>query len=52
MQIKGQAAYLAVPVNTYETFFTMSFIQNITQRYEMSLLLYQIEQEAIVQWIN
>jgi hypothetical protein len=42
--------YLAVPLNTYNDFFSLPFIQAIVQRNQLKLLIYDIETEAIVQW--
>ena len=35
--------YLAVPRDTYETFFKLPFTQGIIQQYQLSLLIYDIE---------
>lgn len=42
--------YLAVPVKTYRTFFSLRFIQTVVKRSKISLLIYAPEQEVIVQW--
>jgi hypothetical protein len=42
--------YLAVPQNTYNDFFKIPFIQSVVRRSQLTLLVYDIEQEAIVQW--
>ena len=42
--------YLAVPQNTYNDFFKLPFIQSVVRRSQLNLLVYDIEQEAIVQW--
>ena len=42
--------FLAVPVKTYRTFFSLRFIQTVTQRSQISLVIYDPEQEVIVQW--
>ena len=41
--------YLAVPAKTYETFFSLKFIQTV--RSQLRLLIYDPEQEVIVQWL-
>ncbi|PZV14128.1 MAG: fatty-acid oxidation protein subunit alpha [Leptolyngbya sp.] len=43
--------YLAVPLNTYDEFFTLQFIQKAVQRADLKLLIYNELQEAISQWI-
>jgi hypothetical protein len=42
--------YLAVPQNIYNDFFKVPFIQSVVRRSQLNLLVYDIEQEAIVQW--
>lgn len=44
--------YLAVPLDTYETFFKLPFTQGIIKQYKLSLLIYDIEKEVIVRWLN
>jgi hypothetical protein len=43
--------YLAVPIKTYRTFFSLRFIQTVTQRSQISLVVYEPDQEVIVQWL-
>lgn len=43
--------YLAVRVPIYETFFQRRFIASAVERYQLRLMLYDVEQEAIVQWL-
>jgi XisH protein len=43
--------YLAVPLNTYDEFFTLQFIQKAIQRIDLKLLIYNQQQEVISQWI-
>ncbi|RKZ93271.1 MAG: fatty-acid oxidation protein subunit alpha [Candidatus Parabeggiatoa sp. nov. 1] len=42
--------YLAVPVDTYDTFFTLKFTQLAVQRYQLKLIIYDTENEEIVKW--
>ncbi|BAT52675.1 FdxN element excision controlling factor protein [Nostoc sp. NIES-3756] len=44
--------YLAVPLDTYETFFQLLFPQTIVQQYQLRLLIYDVINEVIVRWIN
>ena len=44
--------YLAVPLRVYQTFFALKFIQQVRQRSQIRLLVYDAEQETIVQWIE
>ncbi len=43
--------YLAVPLNTYDEFFTLQFIQKAVQRADLKLLIYNELQETVSQWI-
>jgi len=42
--------YLAVPLDIYEEFFTLPFIQSVVRRSQLNLLIYAVETEEIVQW--
>jgi hypothetical protein len=42
--------YLAVPLDTYKGFFTLSFTQTVVQRYQLKLIVYNVEEEVIVRW--
>ena len=42
--------YLAVPLDIYEAFFTLSFIQSVMQRSQLNLLVYDVEAAEITQW--
>ncbi len=44
--------YLAVPVDTYETFFQERFTQEAVKIYQILLLIYDPIQEVIIQWKN
>ncbi|MEM9007894.1 MAG: XisH family protein [Cyanobacteria bacterium P01_F01_bin.86] len=44
--------YLAVPVDTYESFFQVQFTQAVMQSYQLRLIVYNSLAEAIVQWIS
>ena len=43
--------YLAVPLNTYNDFFSLQFIQKVVQRATLKLLIYDEQAEVISQWI-
>ena len=43
--------YLAVRVPIYETFFQRRFIVAAVKKYQLKLLVYDVEQEVIVQWL-
>jgi len=44
--------YLAVPRFVYQTFFSLAFISRVVQRSQIKLLVYDLEQETIEQWIK
>lgn len=43
--------YLAVRVPIYESFFQRRFIRAAVERYQLRLIIYDVQQEAIVQWL-
>jgi hypothetical protein len=44
--------YLAVPDLTYNTFFQLDFPASMLQENAIKLIVYNIENQEIVQWIN
>jgi hypothetical protein len=44
--------YLAVPCETYQTFFQSRFAQVAIKRHQLKLIVYDPTIEEIVQWIN
>ena len=44
--------YLAIPLETYQDFFQLPFIQRALQRYQVKLIIYDPKLEEIKQWIN
>ncbi len=44
--------YLAIPLETYDTFFQSQFAQMVKERYQLKLIVYEPLTEEIVQWIN
>jgi len=44
--------YLAVPWETYHTFFQLSFVQRSLDRHQINLIIYDPIKEEITQWIN
>ncbi|OYD97084.1 fatty-acid oxidation protein subunit alpha [Nostoc sp. 'Peltigera membranacea cyanobiont' 213] len=44
--------YLAVPLTTYKTFFQLDFPQEMIAENQVKMLIYDVEQEVIFQWIN
>nr|WP_205704050.1 element excision factor XisH family protein [Candidatus Chloroploca sp. Khr17] len=44
--------FLAVPVDVYQTFFTLTFTQGILTQYAIKILVYNPETEEVHQWIK
>lgn len=44
--------FLAVPQDAYDTFFQLDFTVAAIQRYQLKIIVYDTQTEAIVQWIN
>lgn len=44
--------YLAIPLETYDTFFQSQFARMVKERYQLKLIVYEPLTEEIVQWIN
>lgn len=44
--------FLAVPVDIYHTFFTLTFTQGIIQQYDVKLLIYHPDRQEVAQWIR
>jgi XisH protein len=42
--------YLAVPVDIYTVFFQFKFVQEAIQEYQLLLIVYDADNEVIVQW--
>lgn len=43
--------YLAVRVSIYESFFQRRFITAAIKRYQLRLIIYDVQQEVMVQWL-
>ncbi|MGK7946026.1 MAG: XisH family protein [Microcystaceae cyanobacterium] len=44
--------YLAVAKDTYTGFFTLLFTQQAIKKYELNLIIYDPDQEVIIEWKN
>ncbi|WP_373525341.1 XisH family protein [Nostoc sp.] len=42
--------YLAVPLDTYRSFFTLELPRLLIQRYQVRLIVFDPEEEAIIKW--
>jgi XisH protein len=47
----GRLLYLAVPVDTYDTFFMLPFVQTAIQHYQLNLIIYDTDQQVILKWL-
>lgn len=44
--------FLAVPSEVYNDFFDDEFIEEVVEEYHLKIIVYNIENETIEQWIN
>ncbi len=51
-QEPDRIVYLAIPLETYQDFFQLPFIQRALRRYQVKLIIYDPKLEDIKQWIN
>ena len=51
-QEPDRMVYLAIPLETYQDFFQLPFIQRSLRRYQVKLIIYDPKLEEIKQWIN
>lgn len=51
-QEPDRIVYLAIPLETYQDFFQLSFCQRALKRYQVKLMIYEPKQEKIKQWIK
>jgi XisH protein len=51
-QEPNRILYLAVPKQTYDEFFRLRFIQEGVQEYQICLIVYEVEDRSIRQWIS
>ncbi len=51
-QEPDRIVYLAIPLETYQDFFQLPFIQRALRRYQVKLIIYDPKLEEIKQWIS
>jgi hypothetical protein len=51
-QEPARLLYLAVPSQTYEEFFRLRFIEEGVREYQIALMIYDVEERRIIQWIK
>jgi hypothetical protein len=44
--------YLAVPLTTYKTFFSLDFPRDMIEENQVKMIIYDVEHEVIAEWIN
>ena len=44
--------YLAVPLEAYGEFFSLPFIEDVTQYHRLSIIVYETDGEVIVKWTS
>jgi len=44
--------YLAIPIDVYRTFFQLPFTQKIIKQNNISLIVYEQEEEVIIEWLR
>ena len=49
-QAPERILYLAVPLDIYQTFFTLQFVQTASQRHQLKLIVYDPDREVLVKW--
>ena len=49
-QEPDRVLYLAVPADTYEAFFVLPFVQNVTASEQIKVVIYDAEREVILEW--
>ncbi len=42
--------YVAVPIETYDSFFTLPFVRECVADYRLKLIIYDVEEEVITEW--
>ncbi|MBP1468621.1 XisH family protein [Candidatus Chloroploca sp. M-50] len=50
-QESDRQLYLAIPEETFQTFFHLPFVQLAVQRYQLMLIVYNVVREELIQWI-
>jgi hypothetical protein len=49
-QQPDRVLYLAVPQGAYKTFFNLPFVETVIERFQLSLLVYDPNNEVILEW--
>jgi hypothetical protein len=49
-QQPDRVLYLAVPQGAYQAFFNLPFVETVIERFQLSLLVYDPNNEVILAW--
>lgn len=52
MKDSERILYLAVPLDTFNSFFQERFVQESVRNYQLKLIVYEPQQEVITEWIS
>lgn len=44
--------YLAIPLETYNTFFALQFTQLVIQQHQLKLIVYDVTNEVVSKWLT
>jgi hypothetical protein len=47
-----RSLYLAIPIDTFDSFFQEPFVQESLKQYQLKLIIYNPDEERIERWIN
>jgi hypothetical protein len=50
MTESDRTLYLAVPLETFESFFQERFVQEAVKLYQLKLIVYDPEKEVVIAW--
>ena len=48
----SRVLFLAVPLDIYQTFFTLAFTRGVVEQYDVKLVIYHPERQEVFQWIT
>lgn len=48
----NRVLFLAVPLDIYKSFFTLTLAQGVVTQYDVKLLIYHPETQEVRQWIS
>jgi hypothetical protein len=51
-QAPDRKLYLAIPEDTFNSFFQLAFPRSVLEQFDLSILIYDSQQEILTQWIR